>query len=503
MEHARHDPGHHGDLGMTAYSGIGAALEQAAETWPDKAAYRFRGEVLTYSQLWSEAKAVGAALVSQGVHKGDRVAVAMTKGLEMPVALHAIWMAGAAFVPFDPTSPIARLAGIIDDCGIQVIVTAPRSRKLAEALAEARPVTLVSVGGQAAAPAFELVGNSDEELAYIIFTSGSTGAPKGICHTHASGRAFAEAWRGTYGLTAEDVFFSTVPLHFDFSLADFFAPSDVGATTELVPEQMLAFPASVAELLETSGGTIWSSVPYTFTQLCERGAVEKRDLSRLRWLIYGGEPMPPSALPILRRVFSGARISNSYGPAEVNQVTEYTVPEDHPADRPIPIGNPTSQATLADDGAGELLVAGPSMMQGYWNRPDLNARAFIELDGQRYYRTGDRVTRDKDGLWMFSGREDRLVKIRGHRIELDEVELALAAHDAVSEAAVIKAPDGLALRAFVTLVPGVSVGETDLRKHLASLLPGYALPDRIEIRPTLAKTSTGKINRKALSEETT
>jgi Acyl-CoA synthetases (AMP-forming)/AMP-acid ligases II len=175
-----------------------------------------------------------------------------------------------------------------------------------------------------------------------------------------------------YGLTRDDTFFCTVPLHFDFSLADFFTPAMVGACTELVPEPALLFPASLAALLEQSRATIWSSVPYTFTQLCERGAVAGRDLSSLRWLIYGGEPMPPSALPLLRQTFS-AQISNSYGPAEVNQVTEYTVPEDHPADRAIPLGGPMPHAalTLAED--GELLVAAPSMMRGYWNRPDLDA----------------------------------------------------------------------------------------------------------------------------------
>lgn len=486
---------------MSGTSGIGAALDAAAAAWPEKAAYRFRGEALSYRDLRARARGLAAELVAAGVGKGDRVAIAMTKGLEMPVAIHAVWMAGAAFVPFDPGSPIARLAGIVDDCGIRVVISAPRSRKLAEALAEARGVTVLMPGEGSGHDRFAPVPNGDGDLAYIIFTSGSTGAPKGICHTHGSGRAFADAWRATYGLRAADVFFSTVPLHFDFSLADFFTPAEVGATVELVPEAMLAFPASVAELLQTAGGTIWSSVPYSFTQICERGGVEARDLSCLRWLIYGGEPMPPSALPALRRVFPGARISNSYGPAEVNQVTEYTVPEDHPADRPIPIGHPTCHAELADDGAGELLVAGPSMMQGYWNRPDLNARVFVEVDGKRHYRTGDRVTRDADGLWMFSGREDRLVKIRGHRIELDEVELALAAHPEVSEAAVVKAPDGLSLRAYATLVPGAGVDAGALRAHLAGLLPAYSVPERIEIRAALAKTSTGKINRKALSEE--
>lgn len=487
---------------MSTYSGIGAPLAKAATAWPDQAAFRFRGSSLSYRQLWRSAMQLAADLVALGVAPGDRVAIAMTKGLEMPIAIHGIWMAGAAFVPFDPGSPVARLTGIIDDCEIKVVVSAGRNRKLSEALAAERTVAITVPDLESDDTDFEPVANADDDLAYIIFTSGSTGAPKGICHTHASGRGFAEAWAEIYQPQKDDVFFSTVPLHFDFSLADFFVPATVGATVELVPEPMLAFPASVAELLEASGGSIWSSVPYSFTQICERGASESRDLSRLRWLIYGGEPMPPTALPELRRVFHGALISNSYGPAEVNQVTEYTVPSDHPETQSIPIGVPMPHSELREDETGELLVAGSSMMQGYWRRPDLNEKSFVTIDGTRFYRTGDRVSRDDVGLWMFSGREDRLVKIRGHRVELDEVELAFDAHADVSEAAVVRSKDGLSLHAFVTLVSGCTSDPAALKTHIAKILPHYAVPEKIEIRTALAKTGTGKINRKALVEET-
>lgn len=486
---------------------LGTALIAAARDWPQRDAYRFNGTAINYGELADRARAMAACLIDQGVTPGDRVAIAMTKGLDMPVAIHGIWMAGAAFVPFDPSAPVARLAGILRDCEISVVLSADRNQKLAAALAAEHPITVIGAevdGAQCVQPDPERLAdphhNRRDDLAYIIFTSGSTGVPKGICHTHASGLAFARTWVDHYHLSKDDVFFSTVPLHFDFSLADFFTPAMVGAVTELVPEQVLLFPASLAAHLEKTKGTIWSSVPYTFIQLCERGAVETRDLSCLRWLIYGGEPLPPAKLPLLRQTFS-AEISNSYGPAEVNQVSEYSVPLDHPEDTPIPIGYASNHATLRIGDEDELLVASSSMMRGYWNRPDLNQDAFVHLDGTRFYRTGDRVYRDDKGLWMFAGREDRQIKLRGHRIELDEVEMALAAHDAVSEAAVVVSEDGVRLQGFVTLVPNIDVTGADLITHAKGVLPSYAVPDHIEIRPSFEKTSTGKINRRVLAKE--
>ena len=488
------------------YASLEAPLIAAAEAFGAREAFRFRGEGLSYADLHRQSRAMAQCLVRNGVQKGDRVAIAMTKGLEMPVAIFGIWMAGAAFVPLDPSAPIDRLTWIIEDCAINVVVSADRNRKLADALATRAAITVIGTDADVAplqeSGDFETVENHAEDLAYIIFTSGSTGTPKGICHTHASGLAFANAWIAQYDLRRDDVFFSTVPLHFDFSLADFFAPAMRGAVTELVPEQILLFPASLAEMLEKSGGTIWSSVPYTFVQLCERGAVDARDLSCLRWLIYGGEPMPPSSLPLLRRTFS-ARISNSYGPAEVNQVSEYTVPNNHPEDHAVPIGETMPHAKFLRAEDGELLVAAPSMMRGYWNRPDLDTAAFLDLKGLRYYRTGDRVEIDQNGLWVFMGREDRQIKLRGYRIELDEVEMALASHPDVSEAAAIVSADKLGIVGFATLVAGAQTDARDLMAHLSEKLPRYAVPDRIDIRQTFVKTSTGKINRRALLEEAT
>ena len=488
---------------MTGYPNLSAPLVTAAQYWPERPAFRCKGDVLSYGELWERACAIAGQLHTHGVQPGDRVGIAMTKGVEMPVAIHAIWLIGGVFVPLDPTAPPARLAGIMADCGIAVILSTARNTNLSDSLTALHPAIVVGVDEAHPVPAdFAAHEIQPDDLAYIIFTSGSTGTPKGICHTHRSGLGFAETWVSQYGLHADDVFFNTVPLHFDFSLADFLCPPMVGCVTELVPEPVLMFPASLAALLDQSRGTIWSSVPYSFIQLAERGAPDTHDMTRLHWLIYGGEPMPPTSLPLLRATFPNAVISNSYGPAETNQTSEYTVPVDHPTDRPIPIGLPSPHAQFLEQD-DELLIAAPSLMRGYWNRPDLNAAVFVDIDGTRYYRTGDRVRLGDDGLWTFAGREDRQIKIRGNRIELDEVEMALAAHPDVSEAAAIAAADKQTLRAFVTLTPGATATEADILSHLRGLLPGYAVPDTLTIRSQFTKTSTGKINRRSLLEDAT
>ncbi len=493
---------------MTADHALDAPLQHAAATWPERDAFRCRGEVLTYGALLEQARDLAACLADRGVRRGDRVGIYMTKGLEMPVAIYGVWMAGAAFVPLDTTAPPVRTTSLIEDCGLRVLVSAERSAPAAMNLANASGIAAIGTGLEQGgvlavpdpAPGYIGMTNAPEDIAYIIFTSGSTGVPKGITHTHSSGRAFARAWAAHYGLSKDDVFFCTVPLHFDFSLADFLTPPMAGACTELVSEPLLAFPASLAEALETSRATIWSTVPHPVLAILDRGVAGGRDLSRLRWLIYGGEPLPAARLAAIRELFDAA-LSNSYGPAEVNQVTQYTVPVDHPADAAIPLGAVMEHAELALAEDGELLFAGEMVMQGYWNRPELTERCFALRDGRRYYRTGDLGAIDADGRLVFRGRRDRQVKLRGHRLELDEVEAVLSGHDAVSEAcAVLAGPDG-PLVGVVIPAMGHAPAAAELRAHCAGSLPIYAVPQTVIVRPSLPRTSTGKIDRTRLASE--
>lgn len=509
------------------------AVERAAARSPDRDAVRCAGQALTYAELADQAERLAGALMSQGVRRGDRVGIHAGKGLAATVAMYGIMKAGAAYVPLDPSSPPARQALVIRDCGIRLLVTEPaRQGALHRLLEENVPVECVigadeevhgsprscSWGDVAShPPALQVPNLVEMDLAYVLYTSGSTGTPKGVMHSHRSALAFAEVAASTYELTGEDRLSNHAPLHFDLSTLDYFSSAVAGATTVVIPDAYTKMPASFAGLIEAERLTVLYAVPLALTYLVLHGALDKRDLTSVRWVLFGGEPFPIKHLRALMAALPGARFSNVYGPTEVNGVTFWVLPEHLPeSDDPIPIGRPFANVEMkivGDDGEavadgeqGELLVRTPSMMRGYWGHSDLSARAFQVrrvFGGYEdvFLRTGDLVRQRPDGLLDFLGRMDRQVKIRGYRIELDEVEVALLSHDAVEAAAAfaVRGPDGASsVEAAVTLRSPGAVDADGLRAHLAVTLPRYAVPDRLAILDAMPRTSTGKIDRQAL-----
>jgi len=475
---------------------------------------------LTWAELLVRADTLAAVLADIGVVRGDRVGILMDKSVEMVVALHGIMKAGAAWVPLDPRAPAARHAYQVRDCGMRALVSHPARRRSLEALAAegARPTvvgvdpgpTWEDLADPRPAPAVSL---GRDDLAYLIYTSGSTGTPKGIQHTHGSGLSYCENTAQLYAVGPEDRVSNQAPLHFDISIFDFFTAAVAGAPTILIPEAHLRFPASLSQLLAEERISVFFTVPFALIQLHERGVLEERDLSALRLVIFGGEVMPTPILRALMARLPHVRFHNMYGPAEVNGCTGYDVPVLDPSDdRPVPIGRTFPGMTTVvrgEDGAllgpgtpGELLVAGPTQMRGYWNRPDLDAAAFWTRpeDGLRFYRTGDLVEELPGGGYRFLGRSDRQIKSRGYRIELDEVEAALQAHPQVAEAAVYAVPhEGTQrLRAGVRLRATASARE--LQGWLRDRLPAYAIPATIDIVDDFPRNPNGKIDYLVLRE---
>jgi acyl-coenzyme A synthetase/AMP-(fatty) acid ligase len=266
--------------------------------------------------------------------------------------------------------------------------------------------------------------------------------------------------------------------------------------------------------------TFWYSVPFALIQLLLRGALEQRDLSSLRWVLFGGEPFPAKYLRQLMERLPQARFSNVYGPAEVNQCTYYHLPGPPQDDsEAIPIGQvwDNAEGLVLDENdqsvpagePGELVVRTPTMMRGYWGRPDLNERAFyyrpvFEHYQDRFYRTGDLVQEQPDGSLLFLGRKDRQIKTRGYRVEMDEVEKALASHPQVEECAAYAVPEAegsQTIEAALIMKAGAQVGEAELRRFLAGLLPPYALPAALVFYEAFPRTGSGKIDRRALQEQ--
>lgn len=514
---------------------ISQIIDRTAQGYPDKEAFRFEGQSLTYTELVWRTNALAHTLVDLGVKQGDRVGIYLYKSLESAIALYGILKAGAAYVPLDPLMPEARLTHIIQDCDIEYLISQEMKRPILAKISrqeiglrgviglnDGQDLNLQAISWeqveQATSDTAPDVKIIEQDLAYIMYTSGSTGTPKGMMHTHHSGLSYAKLAAEMYGLQATDRLSNFPPLHFDQSTFDYFSGPLVGATTIIIPEAYTKFPASLSKLMAEERLTVWYSVPFPLIQLLLRGVLDQRDMSALRWVLYGGEPFPPKYLARLQQQWPQACFSNVYGPAEVNQCTFYTVPllsED--SDAPIPIGKiwPNAEGLIVDEDdvpvtageVGELLVRTPTMMQGYWRRPDLNERAFFYREGaggqcDRFYRTGDLVQTLPDGNLLFLGRKDRQVKVRGFRVELDEIEAALLSHPAVEETAAFSVPDDEGshkVLAAVIYKSGQTGNRTELIRHVATRLPRYALPTEFYFREDFPRTSSGKIDRRGLA----
>lgn len=505
---------------------------ETAQHASDRVVFAVPGQTLTYGALAERAARLASVLAAHGIRRGDRVGLYFQKSIESAVAIYGVMQAGAVYVPLDPAAPPERTRAVLQQCGARVLIShAAQKAKLAHLMPaeldvvigafeiDLSPVATVSweeVLRADPAPA-TVTGASEMDLAYIIFTSGSTGQPKGIMHSHGSGRAYSRMAGALYDVGPSDRLTSLSPLHFDMSTFDYLCGPQHGAMTLIVPDPYMKLPASMSELVEDEALTIWYSVPFALTQLLLYGAMDAHDLSSLRWVLFGGEPFAPKHLSALTKALPGARFSNVYGPAEVNQCTFHHLDGRwSAADGQPPIGVACANTDLMvagddleprrDGEAGELLVKSPSVMRGYWERPDLNARALIQRPGpggvaETWLRTGDVARQTPDGLFTFHGRADRQVKVRGFRVELDEVEDILSSHPGIEEASAypVRLDETTAvIEAAVTLRPGETLSSEAALGYASTRLPGYAVPATVAVVAAFPRTSSGKIDWKAL-----
>ena len=513
-------------------------LMNAAERLPESEAVRMHGNSLTYRELAWRTNRLANTLRERGVARGDRVGIFMNKRLETLEAVYGILQAGAAYVPLDPFAPVDRIEYVIGNCGIRTIITSDEKLGNLQKMSEdgtaldfvvglsddvESPFANVPWGAVQSAPAVPPIEQPiEDDLAYILYTSGSTGQPKGIMHTHRSGLTFAEWAAETYALTHDDRVSNHAPLHFDLSTFDLFASSIAGACVVPIPEPISKFPASLAKLMAQERISIWYSVPYALIQLLMRGGLASADLAALRWILFAGEVFPTKHLRSLMESLPDVRFSNLYGPTETNVCTYYHVsslPDD--VETPVPIGWPCANVDalivdgddepVADGEVGELLIRSPLVMRGYWGRQDLTDNGFYRrslapgMEGA-YYRTGDLVRLEDDETLTYLGRKDRQIKTRGYRVELDEVEVALLSHAKVREAAVFTVPDGEGshlIKSAVLADDEVTLERDDLYGHMANRLPSYAVPVEIRVLEEFPRTSTGKIDRRALQSQFT
>ncbi len=492
------------------------------------------GAKITYGELGRLSDALRDRLLSMGVRPGDRVGVWVRKSIDAVAAIYGILKAGAAYVPVDPTAPAGRNGYIFSNCSIRTAIVEDRyaAALRSELTAAGQDVPLIEIEGaggglglrrrldalqsESPAPHGTTIRPAADDLAYILYTSGSTGKPKGVMLSHGNAMSFIEWCSETFEPSGEERFSAHAPFHFDLSILDLFLPAKHGATLVVIGEELGKEPTQLAQFIAESRISSWYSAPSILSLLVERGKLREYDYGNLRRVLFAGEVFPIVRLNALRHLWPLPVYYNLYGPTETNVCTYFQVPADIEDSRtePYPIGKICSHLSgvaidasgnpVLDGSEGELCIAGPGVMLGYWGQPEQTENAYyVSEDEKRYYRTGDIVAREEGGSYRYLGRRDRMIKKRGYRVELDEIEACLYLHPEIDEAAVVAVPHdelGQMIRAHLSIRGAERMSIIKLKRFCSEHLPIYMIPDQFSFHPALPKTSTGKTNYQELKQ---
>lgn len=486
-----------GSLQELLWAGARRAPNALAVSGPDGS--------LTYGELNRLADWMAYSLAELGVARGDRVGIWLDKSVRAVAAMQGVLRLGAAYVPLDPLAPPRRIEEIINDSSMRAVVsTSERVESLDVRVANLSPLLVDAVGlDQHPDRPIDAVAVETDDLAYILYTSGSTGKPKGVCISHRNALAFIEWAAEELDAKPDDRLSNHAPFHFDLSVLDLYVAFATGASVHLIPDGLSYVPSRLVEFIRDEHITIWYSVPSALILMIEEGGLLEGPEMPVRAYLFAGEPFPISHLRRLVESWPSARYLNLYGPTETNVCTFHEVAEiaqDRTA--PVPIGRACSGDrvwAVKDDGTeagpgeeGQLMVSGPTVLMGYWGKPP---------HGDAPYPTGDIVRLESDGNYAFIGRRDHMVKVRGHRIEMGDIEDALAHYPGMHEVAVTVAGSGVDARLVAFGVHPGSPQPTllDIKRHCAERLPRYMIVDEVQFLPALPRTRNGKVDRLELN----
>ena len=481
-------------------------VEDVAARHPDAIALVWRDQIMTYGQLDAATGALAARIAAVAPGGGGRVGVLVERSPAMVVAMLAVMRAGHAFTPLDPAHPESRLQQVVDAARICALVCDDPSRA---SIAGGAPLVDVRAGAAPDSSAAQLPDCADASAAYVIFTSGSTGTPKGVEIGHAALANLLWSFAERPGFTAADSMLAVTTTTFDIAMLELFMPLVTGGRVIIADRQAVQDGFALARLIAEKRPSHIQATPSLWRMLAEAGFQPWPGLI----MLCGGEPLPRD---LARELSGGAgALWNVYGPTETTIWS--SAGQVRPDDDLITIGAPVlntglyvidASGQLALPGAsGELAIGGLGLANGYFGQPDLTAAAFRRHtldDGapRRLYFTGDMAKRLADGRIQHLGRRDLQIKLRGFRIELEDIESALRAIPGVADAAagVVGAEPDRRLAAWVVMAGGQPLDETMLREKARQALPDYMVPAIWSRLDALPLTANGKLNRKALPQ---
>ena len=464
----------------------------------------------SYAELAARANQVAHGILA-ATASSDLQPVGLLLGHDAPMlaGLLGALKSARTYVPLDPESPVERLQAVMASAGVGVIVAAPGYARLARELSAHLPLVLVAEEApqDPGAPAVQPGGT---ELAYILFTSGTTGTPKGVMQTHANVLHHAKTYRNALGISSTDRLSLLSPFGFDAAVMDIYASLISGACLCPFDLKHEAYLGAVIEQIAASGITLLHATPTVYRYLM-RHKICRHDVTEVRAVVLCGEAAKTGDFEFFKNNFKPHTIFvNGLGPSECTLALQWFADQQTQLRGGlVPAGRPVQgvEVLLLDEQShksgicGELLIASEHITPGYWQQPELTAKEFIELEGRRWYRSGDRARYLPDGNLLFTGRVDKQIKLRGHRIEPAEIEAQLTAHERVDRAVVALRNDlqnNSRLVAWVVAKKRRTVEVAELREHLQRRLPRYMVPSVLLVLDNLPLTSNGKVDRRAL-----
>ncbi len=491
-------------------------LEASAEKYPQKCAVVDESNSCTYEQLRDRAKEIGTYIHrSTGVRKP--VVVFMEKSVEALQAFMGIVYSGNFYVLVDPTFPIERINQIFSVLNPELVITYEKNReKLSKIDYTKSVVNIDEINSDIDDEKLAMIRKNavDTDPLYSIFTSGSTGTPKGVVICHRSVIDFIDCFTKTFNITGDDVIGNQAPFDFDVSVKDIYSCLKTGATLVIIPKSYFMFPNSVVEMLDKHKVTTLIWAVSALCLLIRLHGLKHIIPSAIKTIMFSGEMMPIKQLNQWRTYYPDATFVNLYGPTEITcNCTYYILDRQFEETEKLPMGDAfeNEKVFLLDDEGNEVTkanepaevcVAGTCLALGYYNNPEMTAKAFTQNPLNPYYpetiyHTGDLAYYGEDGMMYFAGRKDFQIKHMGHRIELEEIEAVLAASDKIDHVCCFFDEKKNKIVAFY-----VGCGEKrELIDEMKKKVPDFMVPNVFIQAEQLPLTKNGKTDRKLLMEQ--